>query len=92
VYKPDPVVEGVLIEHILGFTNSGKAPLVIPGYEVSCSCTKAYFPSEPIMPGDMAEIKVTFDSEGKIGWQYRTVVLQANTRKPREVEIRVKVM
>lgn len=92
VYKAEPVEEGVTLEHTFEFSNTGKVPLIITGYEVTCSCTKATFPAEPVLPGAQGQIHVTFDTNEKIGWQYRKVVLNANTKKPAEVEIRVKIL
>jgi hypothetical protein len=92
VYKADPVEEGVMLEHTFNFQNSGKVPLIITGYDVTCSCTRATYPEEPILPGEEGQIHVTFDTNDKIGWQYRKVVLRANTKKPAEVEIRVKIL
>jgi len=81
-----------LLEHTFWFTNSGSEPLIISQYDVSCDCTKAFFSSEPVLPGERGSIRVTFDTQGKTGWQYRGIQLFANTRKnPTEVEIRVKV-
>ncbi len=44
------------------------------------------------MPGQEGIIRVEFDTRGKTGWQYRKILLDANTRKGSEnIEIRVKV-
>lgn len=92
VYKAETVEQGVLVEHVFEFTNTGKVPLIISGYDVSCSCTKAYYPEEPVEPGGSGQIRVTLDTKDKMGWQYRSVVFNANTKKPAEVEIRVRVL
>ena len=92
IFKSKPVQEGVLIEHTFWFTNSGSEPLIISQYDVACDCTKVFYSSEPVLPGERGSIRVTFDTKGKTGWQYRGIQLFANTRKnPAEVEIRVKV-
>lgn len=93
VYKFDSVEEGDQLEHTFEFTNTGEAPLIITDYKVECTCTKAIYSNKPIMPGESSNIKVTFDTEGKIGWQYRKIILYANTKKtPTSIEIRVKVL
>jgi hypothetical protein len=92
VFKSRPVAEGALIEHTFWYTNSGSEPLIITHFEVACECTKAFYSSEPVLPGKQGSIRVTFDTKGKIGWQYRGVQIFANTPKnPTEIEIRVKV-
>lgn len=93
VFKADPIQEGETLEYTWNFVNTGDAPLIISDYEVSCSCTKAFFSKAPIAPKDSSSIRVTFDSNGKIGWQYRKVKLIANTKKgEEEIEFRVKVL
>jgi hypothetical protein len=93
IHKFKPVKEGKTIEHTFKFTNTGDEPLIISNYSVECDCTKAEYSNAPIMPGEAGEIRVTFDTKGKIGWQYRKILLYANTKKtPYWIEIRVKVI
>lgn len=93
IHKFDPVQEGEPLSHTFTFTNTGDEPLIISNYEVECECTKAQYSKEPVMPGESGEIHVTFDTKGKIGWQYRKIQLYANTKKsPYWIEIRVKVL
>ena len=93
IHKFQATAEGKPLEHHFKFTNTGKAPLVITNYEVDCSCTMATYSKEPVMPGEEGEILVSFDTAGKIGWQYRKIKLFANTKKtPYWIEIRVKVI
>ncbi len=92
IHKFEEVNEGTQLEHTFTFINKGKAPMVISKYDVECDCTKAVYPKEPILPGEKSEITITFDTTGKLGWQYRKIQLYANTKKtPYWIEIRVKV-
>jgi len=92
IHKFEEVDEGTQLEHVFTFENKGDVPMVISKYEVECDCTKAIYPKEPILPGENGELMVTFDTIGKLGWQYRKVQLYANTKKPPYwIEIRVKV-
>ena len=92
IHKFDPVKEGVQLVHEFEFTNTGDAPLIITDYHVECTCTRAEFPKSPVLPGQKAVIKVSFDTKGKVGWQYRNIILDTNTKKGKEeIEIRVKV-
>jgi hypothetical protein len=92
IHKFEAVKAGVNLEHTFEFTNTGKEPLIISNYEVDCPCTKAEYSKEPVMPGQKASIKVSFDTKDKLGWQYRKIALYANTKKsPTHIEIRVRV-
>ena len=73
------IKEGEVVEHVFKFTNTGEAPLVIQNAAGSCGCTVPETPKEPIAPGATGEIKVKFDSKGKVGTQHKTVTIIANT-------------
>jgi hypothetical protein len=90
VFKFPKAKEGVTVEHVFTVTNSGKSPLFISDYEVECSCTKAYFTKDPIMPGKSTLIKITFETEGKSYYQDRIIYLKTNTKKKTE-KLRFKV-
>lgn len=92
VYKADEIKEGEQLNYTWNFINTGDAPLIITGYDVECSCTKITYSKAPIAPGDTSQINLSFDSNGKIGWQYRKILIKANVKKGvEEVEFRVKV-
>ncbi len=44
------------------FKNVGKRPLSVYKVDTGCGCTVAYYPTEPIAPGDDFSIKVTYDA------------------------------
>lgn len=92
-HKFKPVNEGEVLKYDFYFTNTGDIPLIISNYKVACSCTKVVFPKEPILPGQTGVVQTTFDTNGKIGWQYRSIKLFANIPKEVfELELRVKVI
>jgi hypothetical protein len=93
VVKFDPAQEGFIFEHNFYFTNTGDAPLEVSSHEVECDCIQLIYPEGPVGPGERGYINMTFDSSGKSGWQYREIVIHANTRKKSaELELRVKVL
>lgn len=73
------VKEGEVVERVFKFTNTGKAPLVIQNAAGSCGCTVPEWPKEPIAPNAAGEIRVKFDSRGKVGANNKTVTIIANT-------------
>jgi hypothetical protein len=73
------IAQGVVVEHTFKFSNKGTTPLIISSANGSCGCTVPIWPKEPIMPGDEGEIKVSFNSEGKYGMQYKTVTINYNS-------------
>lgn len=85
--------EGVLLEHDFEFTNSGDEPLVIKSYEVACSCTKITYPTEPILPGKSGVVHLSFDTNGKYGFQSRKVLISSNaSKKPTAIQFKVTVI
>lgn len=74
--------EGEVLEYRFAFRNTGKSPLLIAGTETSCGCTASDFPRDPIAPGAGGAITVRFKSEGKTGYQDKTVTLSTNAAPP----------
>lgn len=85
------VNEGEKIFFSYPFVNKGTSSLVISDARVACACTVVDYPKLPIAPGEKSEIKVTFDTRGKIGYQDRTIEVFSNARK-NPVKLRFKVM
>ncbi|MBA4299021.1 Protein of unknown function [Algoriphagus alkaliphilus] len=78
------IVQGAKVEHTFVLTNSGTAPLVISNVAATCGCTVPSWPKEPVAPGKSAEIKVSFNSTGKIGKQNSVVRIYSNASEPIE--------
>jgi hypothetical protein len=84
------ITEGEKVAHTYYFTNTGSAPLVLQNVSPSCGCTVPdSWPRDPIAPGESGKIEVTFDSNGKLNTQNRTVSIVANTR-PSITYLRIK--
>lgn len=73
--------EGEKAVHSFEFTNNGSTPLIIVHAKGSCGCTVADYPSKPTPPGGKASIQVMFDSQGKSGYQEKSVVITTNTAR-----------
>lgn len=84
VHKFPKTVEGPVLSHEFVVKNTGKSPLVISNFRVSCTCTKVILPAEPILPGATGVVKITFDTNGKYYQQDRVIFLTTNTKKGEE--------
>lgn len=78
------IVQGAKVEHTFTLTNSGSAPLVISNVAATCGCTVPSWPKDPVAPGKSAEIKVSFNSTGKMGKQNSVVRIYSNASEPIE--------
>ncbi len=80
---------GENISYSFKFTNTGKADLVISGFDTSCGCTVADYPKELIKPGEGGYVTVSFRSAGKSGQQYQEVTVTSNA-KPAKVKLKIR--
>ena len=83
------ITEGDLVEGSFKVTNSGKTDLVITNAKATCGCTVPDWPKEAIKPGESADLKFTFNSNGRTGKQSKSITLQTNTEKVTET-LRIK--
>ncbi|HIP37238.1 MAG TPA: DUF1573 domain-containing protein [Crocinitomix sp.] len=79
-YDFGTVKEGELVHKTFKFTNTGDKDLILINVKGSCGCTVPdEWPKQPIAPGKTEEIKVTFNSEGRVGNVQKSVRIEANT-------------
>ena len=79
------VNEGEKVSTVYKFKNVGSMPLEIYNVEVSCGCTVAEKPEKPIGSGQSGEIKVEFNSTGKVGVNKKFVTIISNATNASEV-------
>jgi hypothetical protein len=79
-YDFGEIEQGAVVEHVFTFENTGNVPLVLTDVKTTCGCTAPEWPREPIAPGASAELKVRFNSRGKIGVQNKTVTIYSNAQ------------
>lgn len=72
------LVEGEKVECEFAFMNKGKKEIIINEARASCGCTIAEYPKLPIKPGEKGIIKVTFNSQGKEGFNKKVVAVTTN--------------
>lgn len=78
IYEFGEITQGEKVTYTFKFKNVGKTPLIITNATASCGCTQPEYPKEPVKPGADGEIKVTFDSTGKLGLQDKVVTITSN--------------
>lgn len=78
------ITQGDKVEHVFKFENTGKSPLIISNVAATCGCTVPSWPKDPIAPGGKGEIKVSFNSAGKMGKQNSVVRIYSNATEPIE--------
>lgn len=77
-YEFGTIKQGEKVTYTFRFKNTGKTPLIITNATATCGCTQPEYPTAPIKPGEDGEIKVTFDSTGKLGLQDKIVTITSN--------------
>lgn len=79
-YDFGEVTEGKQVKYTFKFKNTGDQNLVLINVKGSCGCTvPEEWPKNPIAPGETGEIKVNFDSQGRVGNVRKNVRVEANT-------------
>ncbi len=83
------IIEGETVSYSFNFKNSGKSDLIIADVSTSCGCAVPSYSKTPIRPGESGNIKVSFNSNGKRGYQSKNILVAANTQ-PNTTLIRIK--
>lgn len=92
----DPVITFEKTEHDFGkineadgrvstvfeFKNEGMAPLILSNVRASCGCTTPTWTKEPIEPGQVGSITVTYNPNGRPGRFQKTVTITSNATEP----------
>ena len=78
VYDFGEVKEGKKVEYTFKIMNKGKSDLQIRSVKASCGCTAANPATNLIKPGADTDLKVVFDSTGKLGLQNKTITVISN--------------
>ena len=79
---------GEKVTYAFKFKNTGNAPLIISYVNTTCGCTVSSYPKTPVKPGEGAAIDVSFDSEGKQGFQSKTIIVNSNAH-PSSTSLRI---
>lgn len=74
------LIQGETVTFGFKFKNTGGSDLVIASVSSSCGCTVTDYPKDPVSPGKEGVVMVTFKTEGKRGFQHKSVTVMANTQ------------
>jgi uncharacterized protein (DUF58 family) len=72
------IKEGDVVVYEYTFTNVGTEPLIINNCTAQCGCTVPTWSKVPIMPGAKGTISISFNSQGKAGFQQKSVYIESN--------------
>ena len=85
-YNFGKVYEGEKVGWYFKFKNTGNKNLVLKNVSASCGCTVPEYKAEPVLPGGEGDIKVVFDTEGRTGYQLKTITVETNGT-PQKIEL-----
>ena len=66
------------VSYVFNFKNEGMAPLVLSNVRASCGCTTPTWTKEPVEPGQVGSITVTYNPNGRPGRFQKTVTVTSN--------------
>ena len=72
------IVEGEKVDLEFSLQNSGTGDLIISKINASCGCTQIEYPKDIIKISDTFKIKITFDSEDRLGKQTKKITIVSN--------------
>ena len=72
------ISEGKKADYTFKIMNKGKRDLIIRNVTASCSCATGQPALDTIPPGGTTEMRVTFDSRGKVGMQNKIITVISN--------------
>ncbi len=79
------------VVHSFTITNNGSGAVAILSARASCGCTEPSYQRRPIMPGESAQVTLTFMPEGQRGEIDKNVTLRlkAANGKTEKVQLRI---
>ena len=67
---------------VFEFKNEGMSPLVLSNVRASCGCTTPTWTKEPVEPGQVGSLTVTYNPNGRPGRFQKTVTITSNAKEP----------
>jgi hypothetical protein len=84
------IKSGATLKHEFTFKNTGKSDLLLRNISASCSCTAVAPKDRVIKSGSSSTITAIFDSQGKEGYQNKTITVITNDPRNSEVILWIK--
>lgn len=72
------IIEGQIATYDFKFKNNGTEPLKLSQVKASCGCTTPKYPTTEIMPGDSANIRAEYNSNGRPGTFNKNIFVTSN--------------
>ncbi len=91
-YEGGTAIEGEKITYAYKFTNTGKSDLKIESVKASCGCTASAPKDDVVKPGATSEIMATFNSQGRVGQQRKTITVRTNDPDQPVVQLKLQVL
>lgn len=82
------IIQGEKVSHNFVVTNTGGDVLIISNVRASCGCTAALPDKKELAPGETTNIKVEFNSLGRIGKQDKSVYVSSNDKENPQVQLK----
>jgi len=82
------IIQGEKVQHNFSVTNTGGDVLKITNVRASCGCTAALPDKKELAPGESTNIKVEFNSTGRIGKQIKIVYVKSNDKEHPEIQLK----
>lgn len=75
----------------VGFTNTGKAPLLIIKADVSCGCLHVKYPHSLLQPNETGKLEIFVDTRAQEGAFDKSIIFKTNAENVVEI-VRIKGM
>jgi len=76
------IIEGEIVLYYFEYENTGEGDLVISDVETTCGCTTPDWSREALKSGERSQLKVIFDTKGRLGTQIKPMAVRTNGLTP----------
>lgn len=79
------------VKHVFYLPNEGNAPMYIDSIIAECGCTTPELDLSKVLPGEKAQLEVTFDPFGKKGHATKSVTIYIRGMEPRRITLEAEI-
>ncbi|MEE4197927.1 MAG: DUF1573 domain-containing protein [Bacteroidales bacterium] len=80
-YNFGNMIQGEQVAYTFRFKNTGASDLVVADAYSTCGCTVANYTRQAVPSDQYGSVEVIFDSTGRLGVQYKNIILKMNTHQ-----------